>query len=95
VPPDKLVADVAPEIAVLVTPVTKPLALTVNIGICVAEPKVPTFELTVANVNGSEPVATVPVASPVAERLKAIPIVFGPGVYVIATPSDPVMLVFK
>lgn len=44
--------------------VIKPLALTVNVGIDVDEPNVPTLELTVAKVIATEP-GPVAVASPV------------------------------
>ena len=46
--PPAILNDV--DIAAVVTPVTRPLALTVTTGIAVADPKVPTLLLTVANV---------------------------------------------
>lgn len=45
--------------AVLPTAVTRPFALTVNCGICVTEPNVPTFELTVFNVELTLPAMVV------------------------------------
>ena len=64
----------AVEMEAVVTPVTKPLAFTVTTGIEVAEPNVPTFELTVANVKTAD-TSAVPstpanaaVASPVSDN---------------------------
>ena len=66
-------------IEAVLTAVTKPFALTVTTGICVAEPKLPTFELTVASVIAALTAAlpstelSVAVASPV--KLKSLAVI--------------------
>ena len=58
--------------------VTRPFAFTVSTGIAVVEPKLPTFELTVAKVRAPDTAAVpstaerVAVASPVKLRFRAV-----------------------
>ena len=79
-------------------PVTKPFEFTVTTGIEDADPNVPGTPdevLTVANVSGKAPLATVPVASPVAERDREMLTVSGPDNIVRLTPFDPVKFVLR
>ena len=77
------------------TLVILPLASTVITGIADVEPNVPVFALTLANVIGSTPPETLPVASPDVDKDKEIFTVSDKSVFVSATPFELVRFVFR